>query len=76
MHYSRFKAHGNPNAPGRRALGPVCDREACEGQPIAKGLCKGHYYEAWRAENPEKLKAAEERRRERLGLGAMPRSVS
>ena len=44
MHYSRFKAHGTPHAPGRRSAGESCLWPDCEDLPVAKGQCKAHYY--------------------------------
>lgn len=44
MHYSRFKAHGTPYAPGRNVAGLICLWPDCEDLPVAKGQCKSHYY--------------------------------
>lgn len=44
MHYSRWKTHGTPNGPGRRAQSDSCSVAGCETPPIAKDLCKKHYY--------------------------------
>lgn len=44
MHYSRYKAHGTPHAPGRRSAGTACFAPECAYPPIAKGQCRAHYY--------------------------------
>ncbi|BCJ45029.1 hypothetical protein GCM10010168_83970 [Actinoplanes ianthinogenes] len=44
MHYSRFKAHGDPLAPGRRRQPAYCVVAGCDEQSLAKDLCRRHYY--------------------------------
>lgn len=44
MHYSRFKVHGTPHSPGRRHQTAACIRDGCSKKPIAKDLCRYHYY--------------------------------
>lgn len=44
MHYSRFRSHGTPNAPGKADAGKLCLVPDCDMQPVAKGQCKTHYY--------------------------------
>jgi hypothetical protein len=43
-HYSRFKAHGDPLASPRVRLPASCETSGCEQKPLAKKLCKKHYY--------------------------------
>jgi hypothetical protein len=43
-HYSRFKAHGDPLKGARSVLPDWCDVEGCAEEPVAKRLCKRHYY--------------------------------
>lgn len=45
MHYSRYKAHGSPLAPGRRAQSDACSMDECGARPLAKDLCRRHYYQ-------------------------------
>lgn len=49
MHYSRFKVHGTPQGPGRRQQPPVCVTDGCAARPVARDLCKRHYYATKRA---------------------------
>lgn len=48
MHYSRWRTHGTPLAPGRRHNAPRCVEDGCSEQPVAKDLCQKHYYAARR----------------------------
>lgn len=43
-HYSRFRAHGTPNAPGRKSAGTSCVWPGCKLTPVAQGQCTKHYY--------------------------------
>lgn len=49
MHYSRFKAHGDPRASGRRQQAVQCAHPGCDVTPLAKDLCRSHYYAGKRA---------------------------
>ncbi|MCW2848160.1 MAG: hypothetical protein JWR90_2134 [Marmoricola sp.] len=50
MHYRRLLNLGDPNAPGRRVQATVCVIDGCQGRPVAKDLCRKHYYAQARAE--------------------------
>ena len=54
MHYSRFKAHGDPAVGGKVRQSAHCSVEGCETQPLAKNLCRKHYYAAKRPTPPER----------------------
>lgn len=49
MHYSRFKAHGDPLLGRRVVQDCVCQEVGCPAKPVAKNLCKTHYYRRQRA---------------------------
>lgn len=61
-HYSRWKVHGTPTAPGRREQASACSMSGCTEKPTALDLCKRHYY-------------AEARRRERAARPPKPVTV-
>lgn len=50
MHYSRWKAHGTPDGPARRIQSAACISGGCAEKPVARDLCKRHYYAAKRVE--------------------------
>lgn len=75
MHYSRFKTHGTPLAPGKVRLAAECSEPDCAGKPIAKGLCRNHYYKVHKAANPEKYELWKARARERRGSKPRPVKV-
>lgn len=50
MHYSRWKAYGDPEYVTRphRLDGAICDIAECGARAISKGLCKRHYSRQWK----------------------------
>lgn len=55
MHYSRWKAHGDPVVGAKVVQGAFCSVEDCVTAPLAKGLCRKHYYAAYKAERHPKV---------------------
>jgi len=48
MHYSRWKVHGTPHGPARVQQAATCATDGCDLRPLAKNLCRKHYYAAKR----------------------------
>jgi hypothetical protein len=52
-HYSKYKVYGDPLVAKNSPLGDKCVIARCDKQPIAKQLCRQHYY---RSRHPQKDK--------------------
>jgi HNH endonuclease len=44
MHYSRWKTHGDAEVLGQRRQSLTCGEDGCDRRPLARDLCRKHYY--------------------------------